>query len=523
MDIVVDIGGNAYLTGETSSSDFPTLDPLQAEFSGGGYDAFVTSLDTTGALGYSTYLGAEQFDTGNAIAVDQFGNAWVTGETSSPGMKTRDPFQAKLGGSSDAFAAKIKAGGRPLLYYTYLGGSAKGVGTGIAVDTSGSAYVTGVSHSEDFPIADAVQAELEGDGDAFITKISFFADLSIEQRPVVRNDSPSYGTQDLTYTFILMNKGPDKATDLLLVDSLPEGATLVSAVPTKGRGTDFPKGSCAEDSGVVTCGMGSLAVGISARVRITIAPAVSGTLENYASVSSGETDSDVSDNTAVARTDVLVVPVPTPVVTPTPAATTTPEATPTPGPTATATPEVTPAPEPTATTTLSVTPVAAPTPTPTPNPVDTAEGSTPEEPAASSDSESASKLASIAEQGPDLLVSISVPSVTTAGENIGPEVVTKVENVGTVVISSRHGAINRRDCAHGLCPAVRSLLSRGRIAGRWKDDQKGGDPTGRERINRVGYHQNPGRHSGREVLPVCGGRPLQQDIGARRGQQYLVR
>ena len=145
MDIVVDIGGNAYLTGETSSSDFPTLDPLQAEFSGGGYDAFVTSLDTTGALGYSTYLGAEQFDTGNAIAVDQFGNAWVTGETSSPGMKTRDPFQAKLGGSSDAFAAKIKAGGRPLLYYTYLGGSAKGVGTGIAVDTSGSAYVTGVS------------------------------------------------------------------------------------------------------------------------------------------------------------------------------------------------------------------------------------------------------------------------------------------------------------------------------------------------------------------------------------------
>lgn len=180
--------------------------------------------------------------------------------------------------------------------------------------------------------------------------------------------------------------------------------------------------------------MGSLAVGISARVRITIAPAVSGTLENYASVSSGETDSDVSDNTAVARTDVLVVPVPTPVVTPTPAATTTPEATPTPGPTATATPEVTPAPEPTATTTLSVTPVAAPTPTPTPNPVDTAEGSTPEEPAASSDSESASKLASIAEQGPDLLVSISVPSVTTAGENIGPEVVTKVENVGTVVV-----------------------------------------------------------------------------------------
>ena len=431
-DIAVDIEGNAYVTGETSSDDFPTLDPLQAQFSGGGYDAFVTSLDTTGALSYSTYLGAEQSDAGNAIAVDQFGNAWVTGETFSPGMKTKDPFQPKLGGSSDAFAAKIKAGGGLLLYYTYLGGSARDVGTGIAVDASGSAYVTGVSYSEDFPIADPAQAELEGDGDAFITKISFFADLSIEQRPVTRNDSPSYGTQDLTYTFIVTNKGPEKATNLLLTDSLPEGAILVSAVPTKGRWTDSPQGTCAEDSGVVTCTMGSLAVGISARVRITIAPTVSGMLDNYASVSSGETDSDVSDNAAVARTDVLVAPTPTPVVTPTPAATTTPEATPTPGPTATTTPEVTAAPEPTATTTLSATPVATPTPTPTPNPVDTAGGSVPEEPAARSDSESASKLASIAEQGPDLLVSISAPPVTTAGENIGP--VTTIENVGTVAV-----------------------------------------------------------------------------------------
>ena len=422
MDIAVDVEGNAYVTGETSSSDFPTLDALQAEFNGGSYDAFVTSLDPTGALSYSTYLGAEQFDAGNAIAVDQFGNAWVTGETFSQGMKTKDPLQANLGGSSDAFAAKIKAGGGPLLYSTYLGGSAKDAGTGIAVDASGSAYVTGVTYSEDFPIANAAQAELEGDGDAFITKISFFADLSIEQRPVVRNDN-------LTYTFIITNKGPERATNVLLVDSLPEGATLVSAVPTKGRWTDSPKGSCAEDSGVVTCKMGSLAVGISARVRITVAPTVSGTLENYASVSSGETDSDVSDNTAAVRTDVLVVRAPTPVVTPTPTATTTPEATPTPGPTATTTPEVAPAPEPTATTTLSVTPVAAPAPTLTPNPVDTPEGS-----AASSDSESASKLASIAEQGPDLLVSISVPSVATAGENIGPEVVTKVENIGTVAV-----------------------------------------------------------------------------------------
>ena len=427
MDIAVDIEGNAYVTGETSSDNFPTLDSLQHQFGGGGYDAFVTRLGTTGRLGYSTYLGAEEFDAGNAIAVDQFGNAWVTGETFSPGMKTKDPFQAKLGGSSDAFAAKIKAGGRQLLYYTYLGGSAKDVGTGIAVDASGSAYITGVSHSEDFPIADGAQAELKGDGDAFITKVSFSAGLSIEQRPIVRNDGP-YGTQNLTYTFIVTNKGPDKATNLLLVDSLPEGATLVSAEPTKGRWTDSPQGSCAEDSGVVTCRLGSLAVGVSARVRITVAPTVSGTLENYASVSSGETDSDVTDNTTVARTDVLVVPTPTPVVTPTPTATTTP------GPTATTTPEITPAPEPTATTTLSATPVAAPTPTPTPNTVDTAGGSASEEPSASTDSDSASKLASIAEEGPDLLVSISAPPVTTAGENMGPEVVTKVENVGTVAV-----------------------------------------------------------------------------------------
>ena len=121
--IAVDSAGNAYVTGATYSSNFPTMKPLQAA-NGGGSDAFVAKIAPTGsALAYSTYLGGSGDDAGYGIAVDSAGDAYVVGTTYSSDFPTMKPLQAANGGGSDAFAAKLNSAGSALVYSTYLGGS----------------------------------------------------------------------------------------------------------------------------------------------------------------------------------------------------------------------------------------------------------------------------------------------------------------------------------------------------------------------------------------------------------------
>jgi hypothetical protein len=149
--IAADVSGNAYVTGSTSSIDFPTTPgAFQTAFS--GYeDAFVTKLNAAGsALLYSTYLGRSG-GWGSAIAVDASGNAYVTGEAENDFPTTPGAFQATSGGCDDAFVSKLNASGSSLLYSTYLGGSSCDYGYGIAVDASGNVYVTGDTMSSDFP------------------------------------------------------------------------------------------------------------------------------------------------------------------------------------------------------------------------------------------------------------------------------------------------------------------------------------------------------------------------------------
>src|SRR5206468_9430526 len=130
----VDVAGNAYVAGNTNSTDFPTANPLQAA-SGGGSDAFVTKIDAAGAaLVYSTYVGGTQSDSAAGIAVDGAGNAYVTGSTASAYFPTAHPVQPGLGGGSDAFVTKIDAAGSALMYSTYLGGTHGDSAAGIAVD-----------------------------------------------------------------------------------------------------------------------------------------------------------------------------------------------------------------------------------------------------------------------------------------------------------------------------------------------------------------------------------------------------
>ncbi len=172
--IAVDGSGNAYVTGYTNSTDFPTINQYQV-FQG-AYNAFVAKLDTTqsgaASLLYSTYLGGGGGDNGRGIAVDDSGNAYVTGSTYSTDFPTLNQYQAAQG-NEDAFVAKLdpsRGGAASLLYSTYLGGGISDIGVGIAVDGSGNAYLTGYTNSTDFPTLNQYQA-FQGDEDAFVAKL----------------------------------------------------------------------------------------------------------------------------------------------------------------------------------------------------------------------------------------------------------------------------------------------------------------------------------------------------------------
>jgi RHS repeat-associated protein len=172
LGIAVDAAGHAYVTGYTTSADFPPQVGLQGNL-GGGSDAFVTKLDSTGsALVYSTYLGGSGDDGSNGIAVDAAGHAYVTGFTSSPDFPTVNPFQASPGGNRDAFVAKLTPTGSAVAYATYLGGTEEEWGLGIAVDAAGHAFVAGFTASSDFPTLNPLQASSGGNGDAFVAKLS---------------------------------------------------------------------------------------------------------------------------------------------------------------------------------------------------------------------------------------------------------------------------------------------------------------------------------------------------------------
>ncbi len=173
--IAVDSSGNAYVTGSTWSTDFPTTqNGFQTTYGGGYNDAFVTKLSPEGnSLVYSTYLGGSGMDVGHSIAVDSSGNAYVTGYTDSTNFPTQNAYQGSNRGDRDAFVTKLNPQGNSLVYSTYLGGSGMDVGNGIAVDSSGNAYVTGKTESTDFPTQNAYQGRYGGGTyDAFVTKLS---------------------------------------------------------------------------------------------------------------------------------------------------------------------------------------------------------------------------------------------------------------------------------------------------------------------------------------------------------------
>ncbi|WP_077490175.1 SBBP repeat-containing protein [Sinomonas mesophila] len=174
--IALDAAGSAYVTGETSSTDFPTTaSAFDTIHNGGIRDAFVTKLDPTGSsLLYSTYLGGSDDDNGFGVAVDAAASAYVTGATGSTNFPTTaGAFDTTLDGGGDAFVTKLSPTGSSLVYSTYLGGGNFDPGNGVAVDATGSAHVTGSTTSTDFPTtAGAFDTTANGSNDAFVTKLS---------------------------------------------------------------------------------------------------------------------------------------------------------------------------------------------------------------------------------------------------------------------------------------------------------------------------------------------------------------
>jgi hypothetical protein len=171
--IAIDGTGDAYVTGQTASPNFPTVAGAYSSTGKGGFDVFVSKVAANGAsLVYSTYIGGSLDDSGNAIAVDGSGNAYVAGGTNSSDFPTPGGHQTTSGGALDAFVLELASSGGSLIFGTYLGGTGNDVANGVAVDTTG-VYVVGSTGSSNFPVTTgSFQGALVGTSNGFVTKLN---------------------------------------------------------------------------------------------------------------------------------------------------------------------------------------------------------------------------------------------------------------------------------------------------------------------------------------------------------------
>jgi aldose sugar dehydrogenase len=400
---------NIYVAGQTSSNNFPLLNPAQPGF-GGSFDAFVAKITTAGVKVYASYIGGSGDDRGTGVAVNQAGAAYVTGFTSSANFPIASALQSTKGGGSDAFLTKLDAAGSSFLYSTYLGGTGNESSVStvtstnpICLDSTSNVYLTGYTASPNFPTMSPLQGtNAGGASDGFVVKISDAApaaDYAVSVSPASQTVNPGNNTTftvtatptggftgnvnlsvtglsadasgafnpsplhitdatpksslltitttaatppgsyplsitttsgnlqhsapsslvvagptsanlsitktaspnpaivgaSLTYRIIIANSGPSPATNVTMTDPLPSGATFVSAIPTQG--------SCS-GSNTVSCNFGSVPNDGSATATVTIVPLATGSLSNTATVTATETDPDPSNNSSSIVTPV---------------------------------------------------------------------------------------------------------------------------------------------------------------------------------------------------------------------------
>jgi len=283
-------GTSAYVTGSTSSTDFPVAGSgvFQPTYGGGSSDAFLAKLTnpvTTGTtpgsvtLSYFTYLGGADTDVGLAVAVDSIQGARLAGWTNSPNLPVLNNSSIQAAGyegNNDAFVARIDTTATtstaPGHYLSYLGGTGADYGTGIAVDPLGASYAAGETSSSDLlivasPQSPPFQTNLAGTTDAFLAKLGPTLALTLtgtSSPPVV-----GVGNQ-VSFEYTITN-GADEASNIIFTDTLPgSGASFTSATVSSG--------SCGgATGGIVSCTIGTLNAGATATATVVLTPTASTT------------------------------------------------------------------------------------------------------------------------------------------------------------------------------------------------------------------------------------------------------
>lgn len=235
--------GNIYVTGSTTSADFPTTDGAFLQTLPAGQHAFVTELtgDLTSIV-YSTLLGGSCSDVGQAIAVNAEGQAVVTGQTQSADFPVLDPVQGGMGGG-DAFVTELLANGAALGYSSYLGGSGEDSGNGIALDAAGSAYVAGVTNSTNLPTtSNAMQGTFGGSLDAFLSYIEPGASSLPQVTIAASEPNAADGTPVTPGQFVLTRTG-DTSQALTVDYTVGGTASTQDYVETFGGTATFAAGA----------------------------------------------------------------------------------------------------------------------------------------------------------------------------------------------------------------------------------------------------------------------------------------
>ncbi len=247
--LAVDSLGNVYVTGFTSSLNFPTKNALQPALAG-GQDIFITKLGPDGAsLVFSTYLGGTGLDTIAAIALDSSNNVVLAGTTKStdfPVVNALEPTLTGTAGNSDAFVAKLKADGSGLVFSTYFGGTGVDGATGVAVSSTGNIWVSGGTGSTDLPVVNALQPAFGGGG---VTNVSPGDAFLAEFKP----DGSA-----LLFSTFWGGSGQEQATSLSLDAS--DNVFLVGITSS----TDFPTRSALQPQLATTTGFNAFITKFSA-------------------------------------------------------------------------------------------------------------------------------------------------------------------------------------------------------------------------------------------------------------------
>ncbi len=248
--VAVDSNGNIYVAGGTASNGLFGSTPGFSKINKGQGDAFIAKINpvVAGAAGivYFSYLGGSKSDSAAGVAIDLAGDAYITGATVSSAdfPIIAGAFQPTYGGgNADSFVTELNPAGTTLVYSSYLGGTNTEIAGGIAVDSSGSAYVTGQTCSEDFPTTNPLQVAPGGDCDAYISKVSIQAGIAVNPAGLVFS-AQSLGTTSAAQTLTITN-GDQAVTITGIAESGPQAGDFTVSNAANCTTTLLPGAQCA--------------------------------------------------------------------------------------------------------------------------------------------------------------------------------------------------------------------------------------------------------------------------------------